>query len=141
MKKEKYRIIFSDGPFGNRHKHMDIFATNSDEAFSRAYQMPEASSGLYSDITVHKVPAGASVIGLEIEYEDTCLGKTYHGYMFIKAVSEQQAIDYYNRHLKGGRFWFYVEKTDDTGKCVRGRVVDSYYAAVEGYQVDATKVS
>ena len=36
-----YRITFYDGPLGNNRKSIDIYAINSDDAFDKAYKMPE----------------------------------------------------------------------------------------------------
>ena len=135
----KYRITFSDGPSGNYHKTIDVSAKDSDEAFGIAYKMPEAKDRRYTDISVQEIKTGPKIIGLEISYYDTALKQTSVGYMFIKAENEDQAVEYYNKHLKGGRFWFNAGKTDPTGKCVRGDILDMYFAISPSYNFDATK--
>lgn len=130
-----FRITFT----GNgKSKSVDVQAACSDDAFDMAYKMSEATSRAYTDISVEEVPDGPKVIGIEFEYEDTAFKKTFPGYIFIRAYNEAQAVDYYNRHYKGGRFWFHAGKTEENGKCVRGKVLETYYAACPGYDADAT---
>ena len=132
---KEFRITFSGN---NKCKSVDIKASCSDDAFVKAYEMPEATSRIYTEISIEEVPEGPKVIGIEFEYEDTAFKKTFTDYIFIRANDEAQAVDYYNRHYKGGRFWFHAGKTEDDGKCIRGKVLETYYAAVPGYDADAT---
>ena len=135
----KYRITFSDGPMGNRDKHIDVDADSSDEAFKMAYAMPEAKNHMYTDVMVEKHPLGASPIGLTIEYYDTYFKEYYTGTMIIKAENEDQAMEYYDRNYKGKHFWFNCGQIEDDGKCVYGKIKDTYFAACPGYDADATK--
>lgn len=136
--KKVYRITFS----GNgKSKHIDVCAESCDDAFSRAYRMPEASSRTYKEVTVEEIPSGLSVIGIEFEYTDTFIKRNFHDCLFIKANNEDEAIQYYNDHYKGKRFWFNAGKTEEDGKCIRGKVIDTYFAAGPRYDADATEVS
>lgn len=132
---KKYRITLSKN---SHHKEYDIVADDTDDAFHKAYKL--VGNDRYSSISVMEIPKGPSPIGLEIEYEDKIFRKFFTGYIIIRANSEQEAVDYYNKHLKGGRFWFHPGKTEADGKCVRGRVKSTYYAACRGYDADATIV-
>lgn len=135
---KNYRITFSNGPTGDKSKNVDVYAKNSEEAFAQAFDMPEAKSGIYTNVGVEKIEKGPKVIGLEIECEDTVFNDKFTDCLFIRANSEEEAICYYDKHLKGGRFVFHAEKTDDTGNRVRGRVKSTYFAGSSGYNFDAT---
>ena len=133
--KKQFRITFSDGPMGKRmEKHYDVWASDIGEAEKIGFDMSTARQ--YCNMSVQEVPMGPKMVGLEILYEDTYLKKNYHAYIIIRANDESSAVDYYNKHLKGGRFWFDAGKTDDLGKCVRGAVVNTYYAACPGCDFD-----
>ena len=139
MEKRNYRVSFHDGPTGHKHKNVDVLAENSDEAFHLAYKSLTASEkDLYTDATINVIPEGPSVIGLKIEYYDIAIGRHFSDYILIRAYSESEAIAYYNEHFLGGRFWFDVSETEPDGKCVRGRVLETYYAGGLGYAADAT---
>lgn len=123
---KEYCVSFHDGPESDREHRVDIMAENSDDAFSKAYRMPEAKR--YSNVTIFEKPKGKTTIGLEIEYTDTVFKQTFHGYVFVNANSEREAKDWYNRNLKGKRFWFNTSKPEADGKCVYGRVTKTYFA-------------
>lgn len=133
--KKNYRITFSNR---DECKHVDIYAKDCDAAFVRAYSMPEAKSGLYSDIMVERIPTGPSVIAVKFKYIDTVTDKTFFGYLHIKAKDEEHALKYYNKHFKNKRFWFYAGKNEDDGKHIRQEAVETYFASCPGYDVDAT---
>lgn len=133
-----YRITFNDGPLGNKRKHFDVSAKSSDEAFQLAFMMPEAKSGIYTDVSVEEIPREPSVIGIEFQYYDTYFKQNFTDYIFIKANNETEAVDYYNKHFKDGRFQFKASKTDENGKCIRGKILNTYFAACPGYDADAT---
>lgn len=135
---KNYRITFSDGPMGNRRKHVDIEANSIDEAFSKAYRMPEAQSRIYTDVDIDEIEDGPKVIGIKFEYEDTAFKKRFSDYILIRANSEEEAVEYYNKHYKGGRFWFNAAEDAPDGKCIRGKVLETYFAACPGYHADAT---
>ena len=137
-KKNNYRITFHDGPDGNRSKYIDVYAKSSDEAFDIAYKMPEARRRLYDNVMVEKIPTEPSTIGVEIEYYDTQLKRNFTDRLFIRAENEKQAIDYYNKHFKGGRFGLYANMPVENGKCIRGRVLRTYFTGLPGYDADAT---
>lgn len=119
-------------------KH-DVYAGSEDEAFSLAYQTFEARNFPITDISVQEIPEGPANIGLKIEYEDTSIKRRFADYIIIRADSEEQAAVYYNQNLKGGRFWFHANKTDDAGKCVRGNILETYFASCPGYDFSAIK--
>ena len=132
---KEFRITFT----GNgKSKAVDVHASCTDDAFAMAYKMSEATNRAYTEVSIEEVPEGPKVIGIKFEYEDTACKKTFTDYLFIRAYNEAQAVDYYDRHYKGGRFWFNAGKTEDDGKCIRGKVIETYYAAVLGYNADAT---
>lgn len=134
----KYRIVFSGGPSSDIRKHYDVDTKDSDEAFKKAFQMPEAKSRLYSDVSVEDIPTGVSNIGICFCYEER--GKSYHQYMVIHAESERHAKDWYNANLKGKRFYQpWPHKPDENGNCVYGKIAETYFAACPGYDFDATK--
>lgn len=138
---KKYRItIIKQYPITlNRLQNIseyDITAESVDEAFQKAYKL--AKNQRNCSISVMEVPEGPSSIGLEIEYEDKIFKRIFTGTVIIRANNEKEAVEYYNKYLKGGRFWFQPGKTEADGKCVRGRVKSTYYAACDGWDVDAT---
>ena len=135
MKRKNYRITFNGR---TNCKHIDVYAKDCDEAFSRAYRMPEAKSGLYSDIMVERIPTGPSVIAVKFKYLDTVTNKEFFGYLHIKAKDEAHALKYYDKHFKGKCFWFNASKTEDNGKHIRMEAVETYFASCPGYDADAT---
>lgn len=136
--KPNYRITFGDGPAGNRTKSYDVHATDSDDAFKKAYKMPESKMrGIYSEVSVEKIPDGASNIGIKFSYYDSVIQKNYKDYLIIRAMNEAQAVEYYNRNYKGKHFWFQAGKIEPDGKCVYGNVIETYFAAVPGYNASA----
>lgn len=135
---KKYRITFHDGPTGNRRKDVDVIARGTDDAFRQAFQMPEAKNRLYSEVIVAEIPKEPSVIGVEFAYRDTALKRDFVDYMFIKARDEAEAVRCYNEHFLGSRFWFRAGKTEEDGKCVRGKVLQTYFAVGARYDADAT---
>lgn len=135
---KNYRITFSDGPLGVLHKRIDVYAENSDDAFAKAYKMPEAKNKTYTDVSVEEIPQEASPIGICFSYTDVSFGKKFKNYLIIKADNEEQAVSYYNKNIKGKRFWFNPSKLEETGKCVCGEVLETYFAACAGYDFDAT---
>lgn len=134
----KFRVTFSDGPLGNWSKSIDICAVSSEHAFEQAYRMPEAKSEVYTDIDVQEITEGPKVIGVKFEYVDTAMKRSFSDYIFIRANSEEEAVEFYNKNYKGGRFWFKASETAPDGKCIRGDVIATYYAACPGYDADAT---
>lgn len=137
-KKANYRITFHDGLMSDRSKSVDVVAKDFDEAFDLAYKMPEARRRLYDNIIIEEIPKEPSVIGVKYEYYDTAFGKNFTDQVFIKAENEQQAIDYYNKHYKNGRFNLYGNKTVKDGKCIRGRILKTYFTSIPGFDADAT---
>lgn len=137
-RKNNYRITFHDGPLSDRSKSVDVVAKDPDEAFEIAYSMPEARRRLYDNILIEKIPIGPSVIGVKFEYYDTAFEKNFTDQVFIKAENEQQAINYYNKYYKGGRFNVYGNKTVKDGRCIRGRVLKTYFTGLPGFDADAT---
>lgn len=138
MKTPNYRITFSDGPLGIRRKSVDVFASNSDDAFAQAQKMAESKNNSYTDVSVEKIPEEASPIGICFQYTDTKLGKKFRNHLIIKADNEDQAVSYYNNNVKGKRFWFNPGDLDETGKCVYGEVLETYFASCHGCDFDAT---
>lgn len=134
-----FRATFHDGPMGNVSKAVDFKAEDMDQAFSAALKMPEAADRRFTEVAVEEVAEGEKNIGLEIVYYDTAIRRQFRDYLVIRAINESEAVRYYNKYLKGGRFWFHANKTEPDGKCQRGSVVRTYYAAVPGYDFDATK--
>lgn len=132
-----YRITFSNRNAGISRKK-DIHAENSDDAFAKAFKMPDAKSGLFTDVQVEEIPEGPVVVGIKFYYYDTVLKVNFTDYLTIKANSEADAVSYYNEHFKGKRFWFNAGKTEEEGKCIRGDVAETYFAACPGYDADAT---
>lgn len=135
LKEIGYRISFSGK---NDCKSVDVQAINSEDAFNKAYKMPESKSGQYTDIWIEKIPTEPSVIGIEFKYTDTAIKKNFHGCLFIKANNEAEAVNYYNEYYKGQRFWFNAGEIVEDGKCIRGDVIQTYFAACPGYDADAT---
>lgn len=129
----EYRITFHDGPEGNRSKDVDIMAENVDDAFRKAYQMPEAKNRLYTNVGVMEKPKGRTIIGIEHEYEDTYFHQTFVGYMFILANSESDAARYYNANIRGKHFWFNEAKIEPDGKNVFGRIRKTYFSCGDRY--------
>lgn len=130
-----YRLVFGE-PNGNTFANVDVSAESVDEAFAMAYKMPESRK--YSQVSCMEVPDGPTNIGLEVLYTDTYLKKDFHGFIIIHTESEEDARAYYDTHLKGGRFWHNIGETADDGKCVRGKILSTYYATCPGYDFDAT---
>ena len=122
----EFCIDFHDGPEGNRSVRRDIMAENSDDAFRKAYRMPEAKH--YSNVTIYKKPQGKTCIGIEFIYTDTVFKQDFHGYVFVDANSEREASDWYCRNLRGKRFWFNAHEPKPDGKNVYGRVIKTYFA-------------
>ena len=81
---KNYRITFSDER-GENFKSIDVYAIDSDDAFSQAYRMPEAKSGKYTGVLVEKLTPGPNVYGIEFDYFDTAFKKNFTGYMCIKS--------------------------------------------------------
>jgi hypothetical protein len=133
--KENYRITFISK---SRSKSIDIYAISSDDAFNKAYKMPEVNNKIYTDIMVEEIPTEPSVIGIKFEYTDTYIKKRFHGNLFIKANDEAEAIKHYNSNYKGKHFWFNAGLTEEDGKCIRGNVIETYFASCPGYDADAT---
>lgn len=136
---KKYRITFTPRYSDVKPYKIDVAAENSDEAFHIAYQTPEAKSRMYSELTCEEWPEGISNIGIRFRYTDTVFRKEFEGYLVIRAASEKDAVAYYNRHYKGNRFWFHCGEICEDGKCVYGKVVETYFAACSGFDADATK--
>lgn len=133
--KENYRATFCGN---DKSKQIDLYAVNFDDAFEKAYQQPEARNRIYTDVIIEKIPTEPGVIGIEFEYTDIFIKKNYRGYLFIKAKNEAEAVQYYNVNFKGKRFWFDAGKTEEDGKCIRGKVIQTYFAPGPGYHADAT---
>lgn len=127
---QKYRITFHDGPNGNRQKTVDIYAESLEDARKRAYQLPEARNRLYDNMMISQVPEGPSVIGIEFKYEMHRPPFHQEGkdYLFIRANSEAEALQYYNDHFWGRTYDRVAGKTDPAGHRVRGRALRTYYA-------------
>lgn len=134
-----FRATFHDGPMGNISKAVDFKAEDMDQAFGLALKMPEASDRRFSEVSVEEIAEGLKNIGLEINYFDTAIRRQFRDCLIIRAYDEDEAVRYYNKFLRGGRFWFYANKTEPDGKCQRGDVIRAYYAACPGYHFDATK--
>ena len=132
--KPNFRITFSGK---DRSENIDVFAENREDALEMALCMPEVEH--YRDVTIEEFPEFPCVIGIKFQYRDTCRKKDFRGYVFIKANSEKEAVDYYNEHLKGKRFCFDSGKTETNGKCIRGKVLETYFAGCPGFDVDATQ--
>ena len=123
---KKYRITFHNGPMSSSHRDVDIEADSADEALKLAYRQPDARR--YTKVTVQEIPVGRKVIGVEFSYTDTFFNETSTECLFIEADSELDARDYYNRNIKGRRFWFDPGKPDDSGKNVYGAIISTYFA-------------
>lgn len=136
--KKKFRISFLAN-CGMHVVHKDVAAQDSDEAFSIAYKMPEVRSGMYDEISLMEIPQGPTVIGVKFQYYDSVFKEHFHDRIFILANNEEEAIEYYNKHYKGKRFIHEPACTVEDGKCVRGDVVETYFAAGGMYHADATK--
>jgi len=138
--KANYRITFYDGPEGNRSKNVDVFAESFDEARAIAYKMPEARNRMYSDMLIEKIPEGPSIIGIEFEFEMKSPPFYEKGkdYLFIKANSEAEALQYYNSHFKGERYNRRAGETVPDGCRVRKRATKTYFAGGCVYCADAT---
>lgn len=133
----KFRITFTNSQT-DKHKSYDIDAKDSNEAFKIAYTYSEAKSREYTDVSVEEHPTGPSPIGISFIYKDTVNKKDYHGCIIIKAFNEESAVNYYNAHYKGKRFWFDSSKPEPDGKHIYGEVIETYFAACPGYAADAT---
>lgn len=133
----RFRIIFYD-PETDTSAHFDVDAQNKDEAFSMAFGMPEAKSRIYKEVSVEEIKGGPKVIGIKFQYRDTYAKRDFCGYLFIRATNEEQARSYYRKHFQGENFWFDAGKTESEGKCVRGNILETYFAAGPGYDADAT---
>ena len=135
-----YRVVFYDGPMGNREKNVDIYAESFDDARKQAYQMPEARNRMYSDVMISEIPKGPSVIGLEFEFEmnNPPFYQKDRDYLFIRANNEAEALDYYNSHFKGERYNRDAGTSVPDGRRVRGRAIKTYYACTDRYCADAT---
>lgn len=140
MAMKNYRISFTDER-GDVTCHFDVQADNEVEAMHIGYRMPEANNRMYAEMSVEEIPDGPKQIGVEFLYRDTCIGRVFHGHVIIRANDEKQALDYYNANLKGKRFWFNTGKTEESGKCIRGKALDTYLAACPGYDADATTIA
>lgn len=136
----KYRVTFHDGPTGNKSKKFDVDARDMDEAFRKARELfPNAWQAGYTDATTEEVPTEPSPIGIRFRYLESGK-KSYCQYLVIKADNEAHAVAFYNRNLKGRRFYQpWPKKPDDNGNCVYGEVEETYFAACPGYDYDATK--
>lgn len=137
-KRPNYRITFHDGPLGKNEKKVDVYAENSRDAFKQAYEMPEAKNRVYTGILVSAIPEGPSVIGIMFKCKDTSFNETTSNYIFIKANSEKEAADYYNRKIRGKRFRFYPKDIDRNGRFVFEEIQETYFAAGTDYTIDAT---
>ena len=124
----EYRVTFHDGPESDRSKNVDIIAENFDDAFHKAYQMPEAKKRLYTNVSIMEKPKGRTIIGIKHEYEDTYFHKTFVGYTFVRADSESDAAKYYNDNIRGKHFWFDESKIEPDGKNVFGKILETYFA-------------
>lgn len=137
--KKKFRVTFNNEPTGSEHKVIDISAENIDEAFHLAYQNLTATERrFYTNAMTEEIPEGPTTIGVKFEYYDTAIKRSFTGYIMIRANSEQEAVKYYNENFLGGRFWFKAAKTEPDGKCIRGKVLETYFAGTPGYDADAT---
>ncbi len=138
--KNNFRITFYDGPEGNRSKKVDVYAESFEDARHQAWQMPEAKNRLYSDMMIEEIPKEPCVIGVLYEYTDPYLSGKSTQPIFIKAHDEAEAIRYYNNHYKNTHFDFpNYRKNDENGRCTRGRIVETYFAAgVVNFDADAT---
>lgn len=136
---KRYRITFFSTDTG-KEKSFDLSTSNKDDAFRQGYAISQRLPyGEYSEMSLEEIPDGPSNIGLEIQYTDTVFKREFTGYLIIRARTEKEAVDYYNKNFKGGRFNFDIEKTVPDGKCIRGNVKKTYFAACPGYHADATK--
>lgn len=138
--KANYRIVFHDGPEGSRSKNVDVCAESFEDARRQAFQMPEACNRMYSDMLIEKIPEGPSVIGIEFEFEMKCPPFYEKGkdYLFIRANSEAEALQYYNSHFKGERYNRRAGETVPDGCRVRKRATKTYFAAGCAPCADAT---
>lgn len=59
-------------------------------------------------------------------------------YLFIRANSEAEALQYYNTHFRDQRYSRHAGTTDPAGHRVRGRVTQTYYADGMQYCADAS---
>jgi hypothetical protein len=136
-----YRATFNNGPEGNESFKYDFEAENGDEAWKKVYAHPCAKKyPQYTDVTLEEVTDGPKVIGICYNYHDHHLKRDYQGYTFIKANDEKQAVEFYNRNIKGKHFYQpWPDKFDDEGNCEYGSVKETYYAGFDGYKYDATK--
>ena len=140
---KKFRVTFTprDGGVGI---HFDIEAATSAEAEHEAYaRCKRMYNGgpeyIFSDMMTEEIVKGEQNIGIQFKYYDTMLKRDFTNYMVIHALSEEQAVEYYNASYKGKRFYQpWPHKIDDNGNCTYGVVVDTYFAACPGYDADAT---
>lgn len=136
--KPNYRITFTDGPTGNRQKSIDVYATDSDDAFSQAYKMPEAKSRQYTSVLISEIPDGPSLIGIEFETYDSVCRRTFTNRVFVMAKDEAEAKAWYKRNLMGKKtFCIYPEEPEPDAKCSYGRIRRTYFAAGCGGGFDA----
>lgn len=136
--KNNYRIIFYHNRTEKR-KVVDISVKNSSEAFALACKMPEAKNREYTDVFVEEIPDYPTTIGVRFEYYDTYIKRFFSDVVMIKAENEKQAVEYYEKNLRGKRFWFNAGETKEDGKCIRGKVLETYFASCPGYDADATE--
>lgn len=129
-----YRITFINYN-SDKHFSKDVCVRDSDEAFRIAYEMPQAHE--YDEVSVEKIPNEPCMIGICFEYEDTYVKRFFRNYIVIRANNEQEAINYYNKNIKGKRFWFNPGKLEENGKCIMGKVIETYFAACPGCDFDA----
>lgn len=139
-----YRVTLHNGPTGNdRCFKYDTVADSTDEALRRALKAFKLKHGYdahvdFSDSTIEEHPVGASVIGIRFAYKEGN-GKGGHQYLFIKAETEKKAAEYYNSNIRGKNFYQpWPHKINDQGNCTYDSIADTYFAACNGYDFDAT---
>lgn len=130
--KPNFRITFSGK---EKKKHIDVYAENREDALKMALHMPEVNH--FRDVTVEEIPEFPCVIGIKFQYRNC--KQDYCGYLSIKADSEKDAVRYYNTHFKGKPFRFDPGETEEDGKNIRGKVLETYFACCPGFDADATQ--
>ena len=131
---KEFRVTFHNGPTSDCLENIDLTAENTDEAFAKAYRLPQAKR--YTECSIMEKPTESSVIGVEFSYYDTVIKKNFTGFVFIKAESEGAARLFYIRNLKDKRFWFDAGKPAEDGKCIYGYVKRTYFACCPGYDFE-----
>lgn len=138
-----YRVTFVSKTNAKDLKY-DLKAHDSDEAFKLAYKKCEVKHRtepryLYSDVQIEEVPEDISNIGIKFRYQDLMLKKNMYQYMVIRANSEKEAKDYYNKNLYGKQFiQIQPHKVVEKGNCIYDSIIETYFAACPGYDFDAT---